>query len=461
MINSILERVAADPSKNAKIAILKEHQDNELLRGVLVAALDPTIKYFIKKIPTYNNQQLNGNTKTLEWALVELKQLSSRIVTGQAGISHLKNIIESVSASDAAVVVKIIEGDFRAGFSESTVNKVWIGLIPDFPYMRCALPKAVNLDEFSWEQGVYSQLKADSMFANVNHTTDGDVQLLSRNGTQFPLEEFEYLVQDVKDTFPTNTQTHGELMVKRDGVVLPRQIGNGILNSVAKGGTFDKGDKPFYVVWDQIALDAVIPKGTYNVPYSERFAALESQVSGSIFLELIPTRIVHSMEEALTHYREMLAEGLEGTIIKDARGIWKDTTSKHQVKLKLEVSVDLEIVGFNAGNGKNTDTFGSIIARSSDGMLEVNVSGFIDKHPVDKKGKEVREPGVFTRKEIIAMMDQLMNSIMTVDSNSIMPPTKSNPKYSLFLPRFTEFRTDKSDADSLEKIIQQFESAVK
>ena len=459
MINTIIESIANTPSKNAKIAILKEHKDNELLREVLVAALDPTINYYIKKIPEFVSGQKPVND--LWWALTELTRLQDRTVTGNNAISFLQSVLEQISVEDSKVIIKVIEQDLRAGFSESTANKVWSGLIPDFPYMRCSLPKAVNLDEFSWEAGVYSQLKADSMFANVNHMMSGDVRILSRNGTQFPLDEFEYLVLDVKDTFPTNTQTHGELMVKRDGVVLPRQIGNGILNSVAKGGKFDKGDAPFYLVWDQIALDAVVPKGTYKVPYSERFAALKTQLTNSIFLELIPTRIVHSMAEALVHYREMLAEGLEGTIIKDANGIWKDTTSKHQVKLKLEVSVDLEIIGFNAGKGKNTDTFGSIEVQTCDGLLSVNVSGFIDKHPIDKKGKEVREPGIYTRKEIIAMKDSLMNTIMTVDSNSIMPPTKSNPKHSLFLPRFTEFRTDKSDADSLEKVIQQFESAVK
>jgi DNA ligase-1 len=151
------------------------------------------------------------------------------------------------------------------------------------------------------------------------------------------------------------------------------------------------------------------------------------------------------MEEALAHYREMLDAGMEGTIIKNATGIWKDTTSKDQVKMKLDIDVDLVIMGFNAGNGKNEATFGSIVCQTSDGLLEVNISGFTDD----------------VRLEVHNNRDQLLGTIVTVKGNSIMPPTGNNTKYSLFLPRFAEFRTDKTVADDLAKVIEQFDNAIK
>jgi hypothetical protein len=49
---------------------------------------------------------------------------------------------------------------------------------------------------------------------------------------------------------------------------------------------------------------------------------------------------------------------------------------------------------------------------------------------------------------------------MSVDSNMIMAPSREGKKWSLFLPRFAEFRKDKSEADSLAKIREQFEAAV-
>ena len=454
MINAILEEVANEPSKNAKIAILTKHKDNDVLQEVIRLAYDPTINFFIKKIPAYTpapgavsaGDSESAGESALEYALFNiLHDIASRKRTGSNAIEYLKSQLERLCAEDAKVLAKVIDRDLRAGFGESTANKVWKNLIPEFPYMRCSLPKAVKLDQFSWTEGVYSQLKADGMYANVNHDADGNVTILSRSGTQFPLEQFEYLVMDVKDTFPLGTQSHGELLVEQDGVVLPRQIGNGMLNKVAQGGAFLANCKPVYLVWDQIALSAVVAKGVYAVPYKTRFETLKSQVFGSNFIKLIPTVIVHNMEEALVHYREMLAEGLEGTIIKHGNGEWKDGTSKHQVKMKLDIDVDLVIMGFNVGNGKNEATFGSIVCQSSDGLLEVNISGFTDE----------------VRLEVHNTRDRLIGTIVTVKGNSIMPPSGNNTKYSLFLPRFAEFRTDKTVADDLARVIEQFDNAIR
>lgn len=457
-VNSILLEVANTASKNEKIAILARNKDNNDLKTALQLALDPTINFYMKQLPTVKK---HDGTTALWVNLNRLKNLSDRVYTGHTARDYVVTLLESSTEEDAEVLKKVITRDLKGGFGDSTVNKVWKNLIPEFPYMRCSLPKAVKLDTLSWEEGVYSQLKADGMFANVDHDADGNVDIRSRSGTAFPLTHFTKLVADVKNTLAKDTESHGELLVKRNGVVLPRQIGNGILNKIAQGGDLLDTDEITFLVWDQIALSSVVPKGSYNVPYKTRFANLKEQLVNATQIELIPTRIVHSMEEALVHYREMLAAGMEGTIIKCGNGEWKDGTSKFQVKMKLEITVDLVIKELTAGKGKNADTFGSITCQTSDGLLEVNVSGFIDKHPVDKKGNEIREPGVYTRKEIVDMWDELVESIMAVKSNSIMPPSGNNTQFSLFLPRFEEFRRDKKTADSLAQVQEQFENAIK
>jgi hypothetical protein len=57
-------------------------------------------------------------------------------------------------------------------------------------------------------------------------------------------------------------------------------------------------------------------------------------------------------------------------------------------------------------------------------------------------------------------MENIIGSIMTVDSNMIMAPSRAGKKWSLFLPRFAEFRKDKDTADTLEKIKLQFDAAI-
>lgn len=455
-ILNILEQVANDPSKNNKIALLTANKDNATLKTVCRLAYDPTINFYLKQIP--QAKKYDG-TLSLDVALHRMERdLATRTYTGSTAREYLKINLEALTEEDATVLARVIDRDLRAGFSDSTVNKVWKGLIPEYPYMRCSLPKAVKLDTLSWKEGVYSQLKADGMFANVNIDADGEVVITSRSGTQFPLTEFSFLVAEVKETFTAGTQSHGELLVKRNGEILPRQTGNGILNKVAQGGALPEGHVITFLVWDNIPLSEVKSKGSYSVPYKTRYATIKAQIdarekaslipmiaSGTKLIELIPTRIVHSMEEALVHYREMLAEGMEGTIIKCGNGIWKDGTSKHQVKMKLEITVDLVIKALTAGKGKNADTFGSVTCQSLDGLLEVNVSGFTDD----------------MRQWIFDNFGTLRDTIMAVKGNSIMPPSDSNEKYSLFLPRFEEFRKDKFVADTMAQVQEQFDNAIK
>lgn len=451
-INAIFEHLATDAGRKFKEELLTQHKDNDVLKMVVEMALNPLTNFYIRKIPEYT--KTTGPTASLYWALDELWALADRKVTGHAAIQHLTNILSSLDDDDAEVVKKIIQKDLRCGVSEATANKIWKGLIPEFPYMRCCLPKHTKMDKFDWAGGVFSQLKADGMFANINLYNDYTVELFSRSGSVFPMDQFKGLAEEIANTFIPGTQTHGEVLVKRDGEILPREIGNGILNSVLKGGSFADNEQPVLLVWDQIPLENVIPGGKYDVKYAKRYDMLRKQLHDDntpVLIEMIPTRIVHSVEKAHEHYAEMLAEGYEGTIIKNRMAIWEDTTSKQQVKYKLDIDVDLKITGFTAGNGKNAELFGSITCESEDGKLVVNVSGFKDK----------KQAGVLTRDEIWEKRDELIGTIMTVKSNNIMKPTKSNPKYSLFLPRFVEFRQDKIEADDLRKIIDQFANAVK
>ena len=48
---------------------------------------------------------------------------------------------------------------------------------------------------------------------------------------------------------------------------------------------------------------------------------------------------------------------------------------------------------------------------------------------------------------------------MAVKANEIMNPSASSDLYSLFLPRFVEFRADKTVADTLQSVIGQCAAA--
>jgi DNA ligase-1 len=451
-ILEILNQIAATSKKTEKEAILKANADNETLKRVFYLAYQPTLNFYTKRIPAYtpNTGEKtifdDEDTFTLDAALDSIVGvLAKRVLTGSAAASHLANLLTQLHADDATVLERVVLRDLRIDAGANTANKVWKGLILDVPYMRCSLPKEVKLATFPWVTGLYSQLKSDGSFTNVNVYPDGAVEFMTRNGNVYPTEDFQEVELAFRQTEkPTvGYQFHGELLVYKDGELMERAEGNGVLNKIQQGkNKLPAGHTIRFVAWDMIPIEAAVPKGKYEVPYAVRLEQLESLgLTGAV--EVVQTRVVHSIREAYEHYQEQLALGLEGTILKDPSAIWEDTTSKKQVKFKMEVTIELECVGFNPGKGKNANTFGSAKLRSSDGLLTVNCSGFKDAD----------------RKYISENRDDFINTIWAVTSNA-MTKKRADGTRSLFLPRYVEQRNDKDEADSLERIELQFESAV-
>lgn len=443
-IYDTLREIAATSSRKEKEALLSAAMADEAFAKVCLYAYDPFRTYGIDNLPEPIVDDRPNTCAYDFWNTLDA--LATRAITGDAARYDVDESIRTLDAKTAWLLWAIIKKDLRAGFGASTLNKVRPGMIAEFPYMRCSLPKEAKLDAFDWSVGVFSQEKADGMFVNVNFEND-IVQFTSRQGSPFPMEPFTELTCLIRRHFEVDTQTHGELLVEKAGSVLPREQSNGVLNSILSGGVFADDERPILLVWDQIPIDAVKPKGQYTQPYAERYGNLVFQLSNlddSDPIQSIPTRVVHTLADAYRDYAGYLALGKEGTVIKDPSAIWFDGTSKQQVKLKLEVDVDLEITGFNPGEGKYAATFGSIVTRTACGQLEVSVSGFKDA----------------VRKQIHDQRDALIGTVITVRANSIMVPANDGDLHSLFLPRFVELRHDKTQADDLQRVRDQFEAAI-
>ncbi len=445
----LIERIAAEGANSAKIALLAQYREDGELRRVLEATYSPLKTYGIaQRLVPAEPDRLGAVFDETTWAL--LGQLERRELTGNAARAALAAEMTRLDGRSAELLWRIVAKDLRAGFSANTISKVFPGLLPEYPYMRCSLPKKSNLGQFDWAAGVFSQKKANGLFANVNLHESGAVTIVSRSGSEFPVEAFASLAAFVAERFERGFQHHGELLVVEEGRVLPREVGNGILNGVLQGGQFGPGQTPLYEVWDRIPLSAMVKKGTYTVPYRERLEALdealrESYDSGPA--RLIDTRICNSLQDAYAHYAELVAAGEEGTILKSPGLIWRDGTSKDAVKLKVEASCDLKIVGIVPGRaGTRTEgRAGSLACESACGKLRVDVT---------VKNESMRDA-------IDADPQAWIGRIVPVLFNEVMRPGPNNPLHSLFLPRLEEagYRTDKFVADDLARVLEQFEAA--
>jgi DNA ligase-1 len=443
-INNIIQALQSTSSTKAKAQILVDSKDVPFLRDYLYAVYNPRINYYFTGLTDWVHEPkycMDGPITielTYETFTTICNTLSKRILTGHAARDMVRDYFNVLDDDGRELLTYLFLRDVRAGVSTSTINKAFPSLIPKIPYMRCNLLGKVDTTDWPWETGVFLQKKMDGMFSNVQV---GDVQeITSRSGSQFPIEKFKNILDGLQAVASYNDNPNlvfmGELLVKKDRMFLPREIGNGMFNAVLQGGDFEGGCFPYFVFWDVVTVQEFV-NGKSEITYRERLSVLKHMGNVAMFdASVAHSNVVHSMEEANRIHGGHLVAKEEGSILKHPDMLWKSGDSNFQLKMKIEAQCELKVVGFRDGNGKNADMFGSIIFQSSCGQLDVGVSGISDK----------------MRKEIHNNREQYLDKIATITFNAIMEPGESNPLHSLFLPRFTEWRLDKTEADDLETI---------
>lgn len=451
MILTILEDIGSDTKRSHKLMLIEQNRDNDQFLKVVKLALDPYVNFFIRKIPDYISPK--DNYQALDWALNELEKLSSRELTGNAGIEHLRGILGSIHPDDAIVIERIIGKDLRCGMADGTINAVIDNFIPEYPCLLARPFDEKNIKNITYPAS--SQLKADGLRVNF-HTNGKKVSICGRSGRAIDLlGEMDKEIAELGRQFDVPVVFDGELVVvDGNGNLLSRKIGNGIINKAIKGTISSEEARMVRAqLWDVIPSDefkAGKSKKSYDKRLAEVVAAIE-EVSpkgedltvkalrgvGSKFW-IIPNKVVNSLEEAVAHFQEMLSIGEEGTLLKNFCGLWEDTRSKNLVKFKAERDADMEVIGWNLGEGKFVGMVGSLICASNDRLVECAISGFPDD----------------LRKEITDNIDSWMGSIVTVLYNErISSKEKGRVGIdSLFLPRFAERRYDKSIANSSKEI---------
>lgn len=453
-MKTIFDEISGEAGTNKKMEILAAHKTGPhtaLLERVLYLANSKRVKFYIKQIPSYTT---SGKNVKLKDAVEELTQLSSRKLSGSAGVAHLANILSSVSADDAYIIERIIEKDCKLGMGTTNINKIFPSLIENTPYMGAAAYKkelAQAIFEDKKNQGyAYSQIKMDGRYLNAI-IRGGDVLLESRGGEPTIVTGAAFL-NELK-AFP-DCVLNGELTI--DGV--SRYDSNGIIASlisilgkkqngkdVTKETIEFEKEKKIKIqtalnsirltVWDTITVDEYFDEVSLT-PYHDRLINLSKilKPANAKMVSFITTKKVYNFEQAIEHFQEMLAAGQEGTILKASMGTWKDDKPNWQIKMKLEMDVDLRIVSFNYGTGKNANVISSINCESSDGLLVTSPCGM----------KEA------VMKSVTANQTKLVGTILEVTCSGVSHDSSGN--YSLLHPRVKKFRDDKKTCDSLQSI---------
>jgi DNA ligase-1 len=397
-------------------------------------AYNPYYTFHVKQVPESSGIEHAENPWPVFWGLLE--GLRTRSFSGHRARDA---ILETMKRFDSLewnnLCRRVITKDLRCGISEKTLNKVLGKTEWKIPVFSCQLAQD-STDQPKKLKGIKRlECKLDGVrvLAVVQGT---DVTLYSRNGKEFA--NFPQIAQAIEDNRNALfTIPHGGRFVL-DGEIVGESFQKLMKQAHRKSDAVTDG--MVYHVFDIIPLDSFI-EGHYNAQQHKRIEMLERV--RALLPDNGPIQVMNGLEvdldtaeghDIMQRYAEAAVEGgFEGIMIKsmDAPYLCKRTDS--WMKWKPTITVDLNIVGFEEGTGRNLGRLGAIICEGDDNgrHIRVNVgSGLSDSD----------------RDEYWSSRDLLLGHLVEVQADAVTQ--NQDGSYSLRFPRFLRFR----DFEAGEKV---------
>lgn len=420
IITDFLNELNASNSSNYKLEVLKKY-NNEIIKEFLSLVYDKVkYSYGIKKVPEFQNNSEIIDFNTIKNTFIALH---NRDFTGNKAIGVIQTLLNNKTPEITRIITCILDRDIHSGISTKQINKVHKKLITEFPYMRCSLMDKFKNIRFP----AMIQIKADGTYRTFIKKGDS-VQAFSRSGESYDHPKVYSALLNLPDGAYIGELICNEVEGANSTEI--RYKSNGLLNSLTPP------ENVTFYMWDYLTLEE-FENGNSKTPYKERFEFVwrltESLESDT--LTVVRTRVIDNIEAANEYLNTWLKEGEEGAILKNCDAVFKNGTSVEQIKLKPEIEVEVRCIDFTEGNGKFKDTFGAIIFKTDDELIQGKVSGISDSERV----------------EIFKNSSKYLNKVFTVKATALTKSEDSDV-YALMHPRFNGFREDKDYTDTLDRV---------
>ena len=421
---SDLENHASRLNKEAIVLAQAEAGNTEFFAG-LNLAYNAMITFGLKQV----KEKTNENGPGLDWDTFNgvAQRLRNRDLTGNDARDAVAALSDQATQKQwNGWYRRILIKDMRAGFSESTVNKVTEKKFPQYaiPVFSCQLAHDSANHESKVVGSKLIEVKLDGVRVITVVYPDGRVDQYSRNGKE--LVNFPH----VKEQLAKIASQFTEPMVL-DGEIM--------------SGTFQDLMKQIHRRSSAKANDAVL--NLFDAIPLVQFEAGESattQEKRSEWLKgwfdsneaVLPNVTVVAQElvnldkpEGQKRYKEInamaIAGGYEGIMLKDPKAGYKCKRSVAWLKLKPFIEVSLTVTAVEEGTGKNVGRLGALVCEGTDDGKDIVVnvgSGFSDDQ----------------RMEYWKARSAVVGKVVEVRADAITQ--NQDGTYSLRFPRFLTFR---------------------
>ena len=369
-VESILEQVASTDSRNKKMAILKANQENTLLQKVL------NYTYCPYKIYGFGKKSLEGvdslGMDMVQSRFTSIFELLDYLVTVNANNQVKNEVIQFLAATPPKLrdlYVRMILKDIRAGITEGSVNKVWKGLVPQFKVMLAKKYEGKLKDDTKF----ILTTKEDGSRGVAIIDYDGCVKFYTRTG-----QRIEGLVELEKEMalLPRGHVYDGELILENPYLLSSDDLFRETQKVLRKNGA-KKGVE--FHLFDMLPLED-FQKGKSARLCEDRKNILHDTLSKHnlcrtkeievLYIGTDQTKIDYHLNLALRSRKEGIMISLNAP--------YQCKRTSDLLKVKVMNTIDLEVIGFEEGEGKYENSLGAIIVEYKGYPVKVG-SGYSDK----------------------------------------------------------------------------------
>jgi DNA ligase-1 len=388
-------------------------------------AYNPFHVFGVKQVPETQGIEHAPNPWPRFWAMLEA--LRTRSLTGHAAKRNIEQMSELFDSEEwNGLCRRVIIKDLRCGISEKTLNKVLGKTEWKIPTFTCQLATDSN-DHVNKMQGIKRiECKLDGVRV-LALCTKNTVTLFSRNGKQFEnFPDIEAQLNRIKHRI--SLETKGPFVL--DGEIVGENF-QALMKQAQRKTDVQTKDMTYYI-FDVIPLSD-FERGHWNAQQHKRTLMLsinQEHIESEPNLRVMPGMDVDlntaEGQDIMQRFAtDAVADGFEGIMIKDVGAPYECRRSSFWMKWKPVITVDLNIVGFEQGTGRNEDRLGAIICEGvdNDRNIRVNVgSGLSDAN----------------RDEYWLARDDLLGRVVEIAADAVTQ--NQDGTYSLRFPRFVRFR---------------------
>ena len=246
-IQEFVTRLKSTNSTNDKIDIIKEYNDDYIIKQVLKYTYSPFKQFHLTSATVKKNKKLEPREGYNDLFYL-LDALTKRTITGHEAIQSVKGYIQYMEEWQQDLVFCILDKNLKTRTGADLINKAIPGCVPTF---KVALANSydkqkgkVNFDTQTW----FASHKLDGVRCLAMVDENGQCNFYSRQGKTF--DTLDTLRKEIESLELTNVVFDGEVCIVNDNGIEDFQ---GIMKEIKRKDHTIKNPK--YKIFDYLTLE--------------------------------------------------------------------------------------------------------------------------------------------------------------------------------------------------------------